>query len=208
MSPSCFPPTVLITRRPASLPRVLVGASSPASTVLSGRSDFLPLLPAALRCLRRRYHPLRSRFAPLRGRAPPRAGLLELVTRYLRPGSCRWRRQDLPRSWGTPIVPCPALRPRQDRRIRPLRCAGAAPAASTAKAPACIAFEAQSHGFGTGCLRFAGRVAPTPRKTRFRLLARLFRTGLVTRRVPTKGFDDVSYISSSFPKFNVAQGRS
>jgi hypothetical protein len=49
-------------------------------------------------------------------------------------------------------------------------------------------FEAQSHGFGTGCLRFAGRVAPTPRKTRFRLWARLFRTGLVTRRVPSKGF--------------------
>ena len=44
------------------------------------------------------------------------------------------------------------------------------------------------HGFGTGCLRFAGRVAPTPRKTRFRLLARLFRTGLITRRVPAKGF--------------------
>src|SRR3972149_5266835 len=49
-------------------------------------------------------------------------------------------------------------------------------------------FEAQSHGFGTGCLRFAGRVAPTPRKTRVRLWARLFRTGLTTRRVPSKGF--------------------
>src|SRR5208337_4505045 len=49
-------------------------------------------------------------------------------------------------------------------------------------------FEAQSHGFGTGCLCFAGRVAPTPRKTRFRLLARLSRTGLTTRRVPLKGF--------------------
>ena len=50
------------------------------------------------------------------------------------------------------------------------------------------AFEAQSHGFGTGCLRFAGRVTPTPRKTRFRLLAKLSRTGLFTRRVPSKGF--------------------
>ena len=29
---------------------------------------------------------------------------------------------------------------------------------------------------------------PAPRKTRFRLLARLCRTGLVTRRVPMKGF--------------------
>jgi len=50
------------------------------------------------------------------------------------------------------------------------------------------AFEAQLHGFGTGCPRFAGRVTPTPRKTRFRLLAKLFRAGLVTRRVPSKGF--------------------
>jgi len=49
-------------------------------------------------------------------------------------------------------------------------------------------FEAQSHGFGTGCLRFAGRVTPTPRQTCFRLLAKLFRTGLITRRVPSKGF--------------------
>ena len=29
---------------------------------------------------------------------------------------------------------------------------------------------------------------PPPRKTRFRLLVRLCRTGLVTRRVPIKGF--------------------
>jgi hypothetical protein len=35
-------------------------------------------------------------------------------------------------------------------------------------------------------LRSDGR--PSPRKTRFRLLARLCRTGLVTRRVPIKGF--------------------
>jgi hypothetical protein len=50
------------------------------------------------------------------------------------------------------------------------------------------AFEAQSHGFGTGCLRFAVQVTHTPRKTRFRLPAKLFRTGLTTRRVPSKGF--------------------
>ncbi len=60
-------------------------------------------------------------------------------------------------------------------------------------------FEAQSHGFGTGCLRFAGRVAPTPRKTRFRLLARLFRTGLVTRRVPSKGFTVYPTCDPPFP---------
>src|SRR5208337_5691514 len=104
-----------------------------------------------------------------------------LVTRYLRPGSWSVETTGSPTFLGNPLCSCPALRPRQDRRIRPLRCAHAAPAMSTAKAPTKIAFEAQSHGFGTGCLRFAGRVAPTPRKTRFRLLAKLFRTGLVKR---------------------------
>jgi len=61
------------------------------------------------------------------------------------------------------------------------------------------AFEAQSHGFGTGCLRFAGRVAPTPRKTRFRLLAKLFRAGFTTRRVPTKGFEQYPTSQPPFP---------
>src|SRR6185312_12838089 len=36
-------------------------------------------------------------------------------------------------------------------------------------------------------LRSAGY--PAPRKTRFRLLARLYRVGLLTHRVPTKGFE-------------------
>jgi len=44
-------------------------------------------------------------------------------------------------------------------------------------------FEAQSHSFGTGCLRFAGWITPPPRKTRFRLPARLYRTGF-----PPAGF--------------------
>ena len=40
------------------------------------------------------------------------------------------------------------------------------------------------------------RVAPPPRKTRFRLLAKLCRAGFVTRRVPMKGFR--VRVSSSF----------
>ena len=58
----------------------------------------------------------------------------------------------------------------------------------TTRAPDEWAFGAQSHGLCTRCLRFAGRITPPPRKTRFRLLATLYRTGLATRRVPTKGF--------------------
>ena len=44
------------------------------------------------------------------------------------------------------------------------------------------------HRITRGCLRFAGVVTHPPRKTRFRLLVRLYRTGLVTRRVPSERF--------------------
>lgn len=43
-----------------------------------------------------------------------------------------------------------------------------------------------------------------PPKTRFRLLAKLYRTGLITRMVPTKGFKLSSCSSSSFPKLRSA----
>jgi hypothetical protein len=49
-------------------------------------------------------------------------------------------------------------------------------------------------------LRRDGR--PSPRKTRFRLLARLCRAGLDTRRVPMKGFT----CDPPFPSF-LAQGQ-
>src|SRR5262249_4972670 len=41
---------------------------------------------------------------------------------------------------------------------------------------------------------------PTGRQTRFRLLARLCRVGLITHKVPAKGFRFASYIASPFPK--------
>ena len=69
---------------------------------------------------------------------------------------------------------------------------GVAPAVSTAKAPAGSTLEAQSHGFGPGCLRFVVPLAGARRKTRFRPLARRYRVGLATHRVPTKGFRDSS----------------
>src|SRR5262249_44360471 len=73
--------------------------------------------------------------------------------------------------------------------------------------PPCVVFGAQSHGLGTRCLRFAPRGTPTGRQTRFPLSATLYGTGLLTRRVPMKGFHDASYIASSFPKLCLAQLR-
>jgi len=59
-----FPSNGLITRRPASLPRVLGGASSPASTVLSGRYDFLPPIPPHFVAFARTVPREHASFAP------------------------------------------------------------------------------------------------------------------------------------------------
>ena len=60
-------------------------------------------------------------------------------------------------------------------------------------------FGAQWHGLGTGCLRFAVRLTP-PHARLASGCWPLYQTGLNTRRVPTKGFRDASYIAFSFPK--------
>ncbi len=45
--------------------------------------------------------------------------------------------------------------------------------------PRCGYFEAQSHGLYARCLRFAAPVTQSPRKTRFRSVANLYRTGFI-----------------------------
>jgi hypothetical protein len=60
-------------------------------------------------------------------------------------------------------------------------------------------FGAPWHGLGTHCLRFAVRLTP-PHARLASGCWPLYQAGLVTRRVPTKGFRDASYIASSFPK--------
>ncbi len=104
-----------------------------------------------------------------------------LVTRFapISRGFVR-KRQGLPRSWGTPIVPMPcSSTPAGPITPGHSRCAGTAPVQTTTKAPAGMSLEAQSHGLGTRCLRFAGWITPPPRKTRFRPPATLYRAGLI-----------------------------
>src|ERR1700682_4586627 len=60
-------------------------------------------------------------------------------------------------------------------------------------------FGAQWHGLGTGCLRFARWVTPEDARLASGCWP-LYQAGLITRRVPTKGFRDASYIASSFPQ--------
>jgi len=61
--------------------------------------------------------------------------------------------------------------------------------------------------FVTRCLRFAARVAPRPRKTRFQLVASLGWTGLTTCRVHSGKFRDNVGLRhrSSFPRLSLAR---
>ena len=136
-------------RRPRFPPLAPAGDCSPVSRVPSRRSDFLPPIPPALRCLRLavpREHSFR--FAPDTHRVLRCAGL-ELVTRYLQPGFLPRRRQDLPSSWGTPIV---RLRMFFDADrtacTRPVRSSNMAPAGRTTKAPAKGLSTLNSMAFG------------------------------------------------------------
>jgi hypothetical protein len=62
-------------------------------------------------------------------------------------------------------------------------------------------FGAQSHGLGTCCLRFVTCLATGDARLASRCWP-LYGAGLVTRRIPTKGFRTASYISSSLLKLS------
>ena len=116
-----------------------------------------------------------------------------------------WEQQDLPGSWVTHSCICPVLRPRRDRFCQATTASRFCPHLCDSKGSHNEGtFEAPSHGFCNRCLRFAAWVTPGPRKTRFWLLARLYQTGLATRRVTPKGFRSI-YISSSSPRLILAR---
>jgi hypothetical protein len=74
---------------------------------------------------------------------------------------------------------------------------------STAKAPTKSQLSRLNHtALGLAVYASPGAVTHTRRKTRFRPLAKRYRTGLITRRVLMKGFRVASYISSSLPKLS------
>ena len=194
MSPASFPPAVSWPGAPFP-PRGPSGRF-PRFTGTMRRSDSLPPVPPRFVAFAWRYPGCTRVSLPRPPSAPPRAWSWS-------PGSSGRdlprRRQDLPGSWGTPVnVPCS---PTPAGPRTPGHCGAATrpSVTSTTSAPASSHFGAQSHGPLTRCLRFAARVTPAPRKTRFRPLARLYRTGLVTRRVPTKGFRVTSL--PPFPSF-------
>ena len=105
------------------------------------------------------------------------------------PGSCTWRHQGLPSSRGAFLVRLLMFpRPRPDVWLRPFVKHTCCPRSFNYEGSDDSTIEAQLHGFRTRCLRFVVQVTRTPRKTRYRLLVRLCRTGLPPEKAPLKGF--------------------
>ena len=111
-----------------------------------------------------------------------------------------------PRFLGNPCVSMPCSPTPAGPAHQAIRCTVAVSVVPITKTPSKRLFRGSitrlRHLLST--LRPVG--LPTGRKTRFRSLAKLSRTGLVTRRVPTKGFSMYPYIASSFPKLSWRKG--
>ena len=155
-----------MTRRPASLHGVRVGPVPPLpryyqDATTSRRPSRRASFPSLGGTIPARF--IRSLRAQAR-----RPGAWDLISRCPS-GDSGWRRLDLPRSRGTRLCLCPALRPRRDRTHQTISMRRCCPRCVHDEGSHDGSFGAQSHGLGTRCLRFAGWVAPSPRKTRFRL---------------------------------------
>ena len=204
-------------RRPASpggfdaAPRGPPGAPGfPRFAVLSGRCDSLAAPPAALRlpslggtvgCVRC--------FAPAGTDARPTGPGRLRFGRPVLPIVCPTETAGLPSSWGTPLAPSPcSFDPGRTVRVRPFDAAVAAPAHGNVEGSRDRTFEAQSHGFGARCLRFAPAVARPRTQDSLPAAGQALPGGLLTRRVPMRGFSSASYITSSSSQAFMAQSAS
>src|SRR6516164_6141772 len=128
------------------------------------------------------------------------------VVRSPLPERNAWRRSGTPRFLGNPPVslPCSATPAGPIRQaLRRCRCC---PRYEYGEGSHEDGFGAESHGFDTRCLRFAGTVTCHDARRASRCWP-LCEAGLVTRRIPPKGFRVASYISSPFPRLGLAQIR-
>ena len=136
------------------------GGRSPASAVLSRRYDFLPPVPPHFVSFAWRYLPRALvLFAPRRTSAPPGPGVGHPVSPA---GISLRRRQDLPSSWGTPIVRSHMLQTDSGGTAgtRPLRCRSVAPGMQTAKAPAKGLSKLNNMAFGLAVYASPGSLPP------------------------------------------------
>jgi len=185
--PWSFPPASRSSWRPPFLLRVPSGGFP--AFIGTIRALRLPgAHPAALRCLRLAVPSVRPVFATRRPGerdvfsedlvrpAPPD------IPAHFSKGDTGTSQVPGESSRACPVLMTPAGFPRQAGTA--LRCC--LPPYPRRRPPRCMHFGALSQGLPVRCLRFAARVTPTPRKTRFRLAANLGRAGLDTCGTPNE----------------------
>ena len=146
--------------------------SSPASRLLLRHSDSPSSRLPGLRCLRPGIPPMRSVVRSRQDRAPLPPGRGCFLSRLPQPVIFGGKRWDLPSSWGTPMPHAPLSDPGGTLKPGHLRLSDAAfrylDGVGFHNSVISGLYHAACHA---PCLRFAARVTPAPRKTRFRLLA-------------------------------------
>jgi hypothetical protein len=205
MKPRCAPPGAPRRVRPSAAPFPPLG---PPRRVPQLRRYYgavrlpVPLSPRFV-AFAWRYPAVCLGLRSLRSRTPNRGP----GDRIPAPISGQCRREAIRASQGSRTTHCPFalfFDPGRTEHARPSRRVGMAPAMSTTKAPTIIQLSRLNRtAFGLAVYASSGTVTRTRRKTRFRPLAKRYRTGLLTRRVVTKGF---RRWSSSCPELSLAQG--
>jgi hypothetical protein len=143
------------------------------------RRASLPSLGDTLRCA--------CRFAP-GGPGHPTAGL-GFVVRSPRPDHAAGKQAGPPRFPDNPMSLCPVLRPRQDRAHQAIAVCRHGPRSDHNEGSHEFIQLSRLNRTASGLAVYASSgVLPRRRRTRFRPLAKRYRTGLVTRSVVTKGF--------------------
>ena len=164
-----------IVRSTASLHRVPWGGFPDFRSTLSGLRP-LASPPAALRCLRLAVPPA----APLRSPGWGNSRGLDYLLPRRPHRLLGWRERDLPGSWVTLSYMPRSTTPAD---LSPLAKTTTKDAAfrsenSVGSAFSFISGLNRARGLNDPCVRFAAGIAPGPRNTRYRLVARLCRTGL------------------------------
>jgi hypothetical protein len=187
-SPTCCPlPVPRPTRRPlpsAGCPRT----GLPASPVLGDAPTPCPPSRHTSFWFAWRYRPVRL-FSSLRSGPPPAWGQELSGLAAPTPTLVETEWQGLPGSQGTLVDLCRVLRPRPDRP--PLARNGAPvlpPCCPRRRLQRVVLSRLNSTASALAVYASSSPLRCRRRKTRFRWLARPCRAGLVTRRVPTKGF--------------------
>ena len=199
MSSPPFPSTVPSHDIPFP-PQGLLGVGFPCFNGTMECSDSRSFVPTRFVSFACRYHPRSCTSLPPMTRATSKGrGLLLFASlsprRLFSDGNDRASQVPGEPLWACPVLKTPAGPSRQALAAR--RCG--LPPLEQRRLPQFASFEARWHGPPTRCLRFAGRITPPPRKTRFRLSATLCRTGCCLLQGPYERFQPC--LTTSHPPF-------